>query len=378
MGEDNSFEMAKNVEEMLKKLFADKLREALEEWERGQYLTIRDDDFNILMKVKKYDVKMMQRSLELYFSYLNEKSEIRDGARFYGYIDELKSLERELMGLGPHDCKVLEYFSGKKCLYDAIADTLQKHDVYQYGAAYVASSDKSLGKNLKRLAELPYTFLQILKTRASMNYMSSLILGQYDILSIRPAVFKGTVRIVTPNIHAIARKWNTGVVDTEKYVAFHEYIHDGQATNFPIEERLNEVMRKFLISEILISSPELREKMRVSVDTKKIRSDSLNEANALVCVLEGHAEYFGGKVSQDLIPDFKFERKYSILSALKNKFYGFEEKIEQYVQGSRFIGYLHEKGGADLANLPLKVYPSMAEIRDPELYLRRAKLEGMG
>lgn len=305
------------------------------------------------------DIRLSKWAVSKTLAFLNNKTSVKSTTRFNEFLGGISKFQKEVIGYFAGDAEVIEYESGKKCLYDALFRVMDELDIWSVVAI----------KEEKFFSKVPWFFLipilspiifllAYLRARIVLTYLSNQILGMYD-LQDRVPIPRGAIRIVPSNIKKLAKKRNLDFQIVEKYVVIHESIHDLQTSIFPVED-----YRKTLAKEFF---------------TKK-DSSSQEKLGALMTVIEGHAEFFTNKLAKELWPEIQFRKKKGFLQKMVNKALGLEGKTKQYEIGSHFIGYLYQKGGLTMANLPLTNLPfSMDEIKNPETYLKRvACLNNLG
>jgi coenzyme F420 biosynthesis associated uncharacterized protein len=125
----------------------------------------------------------------------------------------------------------------------------------------------------------------------------------------------------------------------------------------------------------------------ISVFTTSAERQTLDRVQAVMAVIEGHAEHVMDAVAPDLLPSLpklrealdQRRRTQSGLSRLVAKLLGLELKLRQYEQGKRFCDTVVQRGGpAALAHVftDPAALPTLAEIGDPVSWMRRVGLEG--
>jgi putative hydrolase len=108
----------------------------------------------------------------------------------------------------------------------------------------------------------------------------------------------------------------------------------------------------------------------------------LDQIQALMAVVEGHGNYVMDAVGEQVIPSFKqmrgvFQRRRKETSRIQraiNHAIGLEMKMRQYEVGQKFCeAVVKREGPAALSQLWVDPdqFPTMAELREPDLWLRR-------
>ncbi len=284
-------------------------------------------------------------------------------------------------------------------------------DRAEWVAANVASVERMVGPALSKAAAMRRGMPKVLEKAARsgsaaelgavLAWLSSRVLGQYDILVGEEASLdEDVISYVGPNIVALEQRHGFDPSQFRLWLALHESAHRAQFTGAPwvrtyflglIEEVLSMVASKpgdvangvsRALSEIAKGRSPLSEMGVVGLVASEAQLDALRRLNALMSVLEGHGEVVMDVAAQDLVPDAA--RFHDVLrqrrahpgapARLLNQLLGLEAKMRQYEEGERFIRHLRTAGGPDLvATLfdgPERL-PSMAEVLDPDAWLRR-------
>src|SRR5205814_7163176 len=131
----------------------------------------------------------------------------------------------------------------------------------------------------------------------------------------------------------------------------------------------------------------LRQGDLVSVVTNTAERETLDRVQAVMAVIEGHAEHVMDAVAPDLLPSLpklraaidRRRRTQSRLSRLLARLLGLELKLRQYEQGKHFCDTIVNRAGtAALVRVFSEpaALPTLVELRDPGRWLRRVGLEG--
>ena len=113
--------------------------------------------------------------------------------------------------------------------------------------------------------------------------------------------------------------------------------------------------------------------------------DTLNRVQAVMAVIEGHAEHVMDAVAPDLIPSLgrlraALDRRRSSqtgLSRLLAKLLGLELKLRQYEQGKFFCDAIVDAAGTEALTHVFsgpEALPTLAELTDPPAWLARVGL----
>jgi coenzyme F420 biosynthesis associated uncharacterized protein len=230
-----------------------------------------------------------------------------------------------------------------------------------------------------------------------LAYMSGKVLGQYEVFSSEP----GELLLVAPNIVEVERKIEADPRDFRLWVCLHEVTHRTQFTAVPW-------MRGYFLSEVQAfvdasqaGMDQLAERLRrgVAALADAVRNpDSrasvldlvqtpaqkavVDRLTALGTLLEGHAEFVMDGVGPDVVPTVadiraKFNKRrqsHNPIERVFRRLLGIEAKMQQYVQGHKFVSSVIERVGIDKFNnvwdSPVTL-PRLEEISDPDAWIAR-------
>ena len=116
---------------------------------------------------------------------------------------------------------------------------------------------------------------------------------------------------------------------------------------------------------------------------------AIDRAQAVMAVIEGHAEHVMDAVAPELLPSLPDLRRalderrkvQSPLGRLVSRLLGMEMKLKQYERGKIFCDEIARvAGGAALRHLfsAPEALPTLAEVEDPAAWLRRTGLQAPG
>jgi coenzyme F420 biosynthesis associated uncharacterized protein len=230
------------------------------------------------------------------------------------------------------------------------------------------------------------------------SWLSKRVLGQYDMVSADPA--RNGVYYVAPNIYGIERRNGFSSKEFRLWIALHEVTHHLQFSGvswmrayfFDLVARATALggMDTTAITEAMTRAKETLKRGEnplaeggipaLLAGTQMIAT--LREAQALMSLLEGHAEYIMSKTAPDLIPQAEHfgyvlaerRKKGSPITKFVHQALGFEAKLRQYHEGHSFIdAVVEQKGATVLTELwhSRENLPSIEEIRDPARWVRR-------
>ncbi len=237
---------------------------------------------------------------------------------------------------------------------------------------------------------------------AMLGWMSTRVLGQYDLLIIEEEnpEDQDLVYYVGPNVLGLEKMFAFPPREFRLWLALHEVTHRAQFTGVSwmrphflglVEQSIDAVdpdPKRFVaaidrVAEAIKSgtNPLNDGGIMALVATDEQRA-VLDQISGLMSLLEGHGDVTMDRAGEGLIPSaerfgrvLRQRRQNSNgLQKLLQQLIGLEAKLAQYEQGERFIAAVEKAGGTGLldhvwetpANLP-----SILEIRDPDLWIRR-------
>ena len=277
------------------------------------------------------------------------------------------------------------------------------------GSGSNSSSANGSGPNSSNTNKFSARVMQkfaALEVGAMLGWMSTRVLGQYDLLVIEneeaPLEEDGqdVVYYVAPNIAAL--EWRHGFPPDEfrLWIALHEVTHRAQFTGVAwlrehflslVDQSLNSVStdpKAFAtaMSQIAAARREGRNPfaeggIAVLVASPEQR-EVLDQIMGMMSLLEGHGDVTMDRAGADRlseIPRFRSvisHRRSQVgpLARLMRQMMGIEAKMNQYAAGERFIAAVEEAGGTEFLDRAWEgpeCLPSMAEIRDPSLWIDR-------
>jgi coenzyme F420 biosynthesis associated uncharacterized protein len=184
------------------------------------------------------------------------------------------------------------------------------------------------------------------------------------------------------------------------WVALHEVTHAVQFASVPwLHGHLAGLVRDLLArAEVRLDSPRklrvpsteeirrvgaaLRKGDLVSIVTTGAERETLERVQAVMAVIEGHAEHVMDAVAPDLVPSLnrlrasidRRRRSQSGLSRLVARLLGLDLKLRQYEQGKRFCDAVVAQGGVAALHHVFsgpEALPTLAELDDPRAWLER-------
>ena len=242
--------------------------------------------------------------------------------------------------------------------------------------------------------------------------MSSRVLGQYELF--RPRLPDGTrdvgrLLLVAPNIAAAVDALEVPAQPFRLWVCLHEEAHRQQfAAVGWLGEHVEHLLGEFVAAGDLDASALVgRLRAGVAAAVRGLRAgpddvadrapsaglldavqtpaqrEVLARVQALMSVVEGHAEWVMDVVGPEVVEDLdliraRFEerrrRGAGPLDVLLRRLLGLEAKMQQYRQGKAFVSAVVDAAGVDAFNrvwTSPETLPSPAEVLDPDAWVAR-------
>jgi coenzyme F420 biosynthesis associated uncharacterized protein len=237
-----------------------------------------------------------------------------------------------------------------------------------------------------------------------LGYLAQRVLGQYELVLLDEAVDDRPPRLlfVLPNLGEAVRSFGAEEKEFMTWVALHEVTHAVQFSGVPwLHGHIAGLVRELLQSaELRIDSsrsmrfPKGEDVRRVvaafrrgdliSLVTSPDERETLDRVQAVMAVIEGHAEHVMDAVAPDLLPSLprlrdalnRRRRSQSALSRLLARLLGLDLKLRQYEQGKRFCDAVVREGGSDALHYVFSdpsALPTLAELQAPSTWLARTE-----
>ncbi len=241
-----------------------------------------------------------------------------------------------------------------------------------------------------------------------LGYLAQRVLGQYELVLLDEAVEDRPPRLlfVLPNLGQAVQTFAAEEDEFMTWVALHEVTHAVQFAGVPwLHSHVAGLVRELLKSaEVRLDAPRklqfpsadevkrvlghLRQGDLISIVTTTPEREMLDRVQAVMAVIEGHAEHVMDAVAPDLLPSLpklraaldRRRKSQSGLSRLVARLLGLELKLRQYEQGKYFCDtVVGERGPAALRHLwtSPQALPTLAEIQDPAAWLAREMPRGI-
>ncbi len=231
-----------------------------------------------------------------------------------------------------------------------------------------------------------------------MSYVASRVLGQFELFLA--AGGPGRLTLVAPNIVETERRLGVDPHDFRLWVTLHEVTHRTQFTAVPwLREHFSGLVERFveasdldpaqLLGRLKAAAGAVRSaasggggvSMIEAVQTPAQRA-VLSEVQALMSLLEGHADVVMDAIGPDVVPTiveirrrFDDRRKGSgPVDRIIRSLLGLDLKMRQYAEGAAFVRHVVDAEGMARFNTVWTspdTLPTEAEIRDPQAWVRR-------
>jgi coenzyme F420 biosynthesis associated uncharacterized protein len=271
----------------------------------------------------------------------------------------------------------------------------------------LAKAGKGLGP-LGAAAQLTVGFTVSAEVGFLVGYMAQRVLGQYELVLLEDGDSQPPrLLFVIPNLSKAVSSFGADEREFMIWVTLHEVTHAVQFGGVPwLQPHLGSLVREIMDSaEVrldtkrklkLPSRAELRRMGRavrrgdlIAVVTSDAERETIDRVQAVMAVIEGHAEHVMDAVAPELMPSLPQLREsldsrranQSRISRIVGRLLGLEMKMKQYERGKIFCDAVAAKTGPEgLAHVfsSPEVLPTLAEIEDPAAWMRRVGLTTAG
>jgi coenzyme F420 biosynthesis associated uncharacterized protein len=237
-----------------------------------------------------------------------------------------------------------------------------------------------------------------------VGYLAQRVLGQYELVLLKEQADGRPPRLlfVLPNLGEAIRRFEADEREFVTWVALHEVTHAVQFGGVPwLQDHLAGLIRELLDSaeQRMARRRQLRLPSRATVERvgrAALKADLLgmvaseperavmDRAQAVMAVIEGHAEHVMDAVAPELLPSLPELRRaldgrrrvHSPFGRLVSRLLGLEMKLKQYERGKIFCDEIVRVSGTNalrhLFSAP-EALPTLVEIEDPAAWLRRVE-----
>jgi coenzyme F420 biosynthesis associated uncharacterized protein len=242
-----------------------------------------------------------------------------------------------------------------------------------------------------------------------VGYLAQRVLGQYELVLLDEAVQERPPRLlfVLPNLGQAVRAFGADEKEFMTWVALHEVTHAVQFAGVPwLHSYVAGLIRELLATaELRIEAPHklrvpTRDEIRrvagslrrgdlISVVTSEPERQTLDRVQAVMAVIEGHAEHVMDAVAPDLLPSLpklraaldRRRRSQTGLSRLVARLLGLDMKLRQYEQGKFFCDAIVRQRGPDALRQMFsgpESLPTFTELTDPPAWIARVMPDELG
>ena len=260
---------------------------------------------------------------------------------------------------------------------------------------------------LKPAAQLMLGFAVTTEVAVVLGYLAQRVLGQYELVLLEETPDSSPPRLlfVLPNLGQAVENFGADEDEFMTWVALHEVTHAVQFSGVPwlqghvgglVRELLGKAelrldrKRKLRLptgAELRHTAGALRRGDLISLFASSAEREILDRVQAVMAVIEGHAEHVMDAVAPDLLPSLPKLREglnrrrqtQSGLSRVLGKLLGLELKMRQYEQGKYFCDEVVKRAGTPALNHVFSdpaALPTLDELRDPPAWLRRTGFHG--
>jgi coenzyme F420 biosynthesis associated uncharacterized protein len=262
-------------------------------------------------------------------------------------------------------------------------------------------ANKGIGP-LRPAMQIGIGFVLSTEVGVVLGYLAQRVLGQYELVLLDEAVEDRPPRLlfVLPNLGQAVRSFEAEEREFMTWVALHEVTHAVQFAGVPwLHPHVAGLVRELLqTAEVRMDAPrklrvpsadELRRVGRallhgdlVSVLTTDAERDTLDRVQAVMAVIEGHAEHVMDAVAPDLLPSLphlrasldRRRKSQTGLSRILARLLGLDLKLRQYEQGKYFCDAIVRDRGPDALRHVFsspEALPTLAELSNPSAWVAR-------
>lgn len=237
---------------------------------------------------------------------------------------------------------------------------------------------------------------------ALSGYLGRRVLGQYELQLLDPD-YPPRLLFVAPNLADAARTLDADLDELLSWVAFHEVTHAVQFAGVPwlrthvaglltelldtleIDVDLRAALKLPSLEDLRALADALREGGLVNAVAGPERRAIVDRIQAVMALIEGHAEHVMDAVGQGVLPNLPALRAAmnrrradrTPLVRLLERLIGLDLKLAQYETGKAFCDTVVAEGGIDRLNIAWSdaaLLPTAAELKDPPAWLRRTRV----
>jgi coenzyme F420 biosynthesis associated uncharacterized protein len=258
---------------------------------------------------------------------------------------------------------------------------------------------------LRPAARLAVGVMVTMEVGVVLGYLAQRVLGQYELVLLDEAVETSPPRLlfVLPNLGQAVRSFGAQEDEFMTWVALHEVTHAVQFAGVPwLHGHVAGLVRELLRSAELRMDAKRKPRLPSAAEIKRTvnalrtgdlisivaspgERETLNRVQAVMAVIEGHAEHVMDAVAPDLLPSLPTLRaaldrrrtSQSGLSRLFAKLLGLDLKLRQYEQGKFFCDAVVRAAGPGALTRVFsgpEALPTLSELGEPSQWLHRVGL----
>jgi coenzyme F420 biosynthesis associated uncharacterized protein len=258
-----------------------------------------------------------------------------------------------------------------------------------------------LGKSMRGPMAIPAQTLSGIEVGTMLGWMATRVLGQYDALLFEEENAGDVVYYVGPNVLALEKRFGFPPREFRLWLALHEVTHRAQFTGIPW---MHEYFRSLIDGTLSVADVDAKrfldalrraaEAMRegrnpldegglVALLAGPEQYEMLQKTQGLMSLLEGHGDVTMDRAGRGRVPSAprfsstlhaRRNQPQPVVAKLVQQLTGLDAKMKQYEAGERFIAAVEAVGGPSLVARAWEgpeMLPTLAEIRDPDSWLRR-------
>lgn len=218
-----------------------------------------------------------------------------------------------------------------------------------------------------------------------LGFLAHRVLGQYDpqLLGREPTVEPG-LYLVEPNIEGWQEEAELPAEPLRRWLILHEMTHAWQFSANPwLRGYLNSMITTLIGAAVDRKAAPLDRLLGLTFGIRA-QMQVVGKVQAVMSLVEGYSNLVMSVVGREQIPEFEMletaHRRRSGEKTIPERLFwrltGLELKLQQYVIGEAFCRAVYEKEGLAALNRAWEgpeTLPTMAELREPELWLRRVR-----
>jgi coenzyme F420 biosynthesis associated uncharacterized protein len=237
---------------------------------------------------------------------------------------------------------------------------------------------------------------------ALSGYLGRRVLGQYELQLLDPG-YPPRLLFVAPNLADAARALDADLDELLSWVAFHEVTHAVQFAGVPwlrahvaglltelldtmeLKVDLKAALKLPSLDDLRALADGLREGGLVNAVAGPERRAIVERIQAVMALIEGHAEHVMDAVGEEVLPNLPDLRgamnrrraDRTPLVRFLERLIGLDLKLAQYETGKAFCDAVVADGGIDRLNIAwseASLLPTAAELKDPPQWLRRTRV----